>query len=208
MCEPSHSIVQFPDEDDRGPTGGLIDALPQEGFWERMKKRIGNWFHLSKMGRGHSETLGHLTLPGRRLLPPDTKYEAHWWERTVVLDGRFNGIEFDKAWALECANEYAHQVSIGSMHQLRQYLEVSMRKSYRPSSYLTAFTQMLNAKGRDAFQVKIKHLPFIHQRAFYEDYHIQDGFVDKAIKVMLGFTRKRELLVPEWADDPVAFGVT
>ena len=41
MCEPNHSIVQYPDHDpdrDDRPTGGLIDAIPGEhttkdGWW-------------------------------------------------------------------------------------------------------------------------------------------------------------------------------
>lgn len=193
MCEPTHSIVQYPDQDSGGnPTDSIIKAIPIEtkdgGVWQWLRKKIGSWFHFSKLGNGHSEAIGKLTPFARRLLPDDTKYEALWWNRTVKLDGRFYGEEFDKDAALQATQTYAEGVSIGSLTSLRRFLEVSMLKSERAYRYVEAFVQMLNKKGADAFNKLLKRYCF--------------NVVDhRVIKFVLGFTRKRELLVPEWADD-------
>lgn len=133
MCEPTHSIVQFPDEDDGGnPTEPRIDALPtlaqKEGWWTWAKKKIGRFFHLSKLGNGHSETLTLITPLTHSFLPIDTKYEALWWDRTVHLDGTFHGPDFNQSFALECATDYANRVSIGNLTLLRQFIEGSMKK--------------------------------------------------------------------------------
>lgn len=224
MCEPTHSICQFPDQDDNGnPTGGLIDAAISSGgkdtmtqstragqVWEWTKKRFGNWFHFSKMGFGHSESVGALPMAGRMLLPDDTKYEAQWWDRTVKLDGWFHGKDYDKQFALECASQYAHKVSIGSLTLLRQFLETSMRRSERPRAYLEAFVQILNTKGRSVLASKLKCLGLTPQMlpiSFYGRCNqLLNNQVDLAIKVMLGLTRKRRLLVPEWVDDRSLWG--
>lgn len=133
MCEPNHSIVQYPDQDDRGnPTSTMIDAIPSngDGFFTWAKKKIKSWFHFSKLGKGHSEAMSTLSAWARQRLPEDTKYEAAWWARTVRLDGRYNGgHEFDAAEAFNAAHEYAHRVSLGNMTLLRQFLQGSIQKT-------------------------------------------------------------------------------
>jgi len=58
MCEPAHSIVQYPtDFDDHNLPGGQMDSesrlkLALGKFWNT-GKRIKNWFHYSKLGAGH-----------------------------------------------------------------------------------------------------------------------------------------------------------
>jgi len=193
MCEPSHSIVQYPSQDDGGsPTAPLMDAIEKcqpEGWFARLKKRIGGWFHFSKMGYGHSEAL-LLTPESRRRLPTENRYEAWWWVRKVALDGQFFGPDYEKVDALECATAYAHKVSVGNLTLWRQFIESSMRLSKRPHSYETAFVDlMLTAKGRDAFKAKSVRV------------NKSRWNLETAIKLILGFSRKRELLVPEWADD-------
>jgi hypothetical protein len=200
MCEPTHSIVQFPDQDDDGnPTGGLVDAIPletkgQDGFWQWMKKRIGSWFHFSRLGNGHSEALGLLTVQARRRLPADTKYEATWWNRKVHLDGLFNGQQYDAQLALDCATTYAKAVSIGGLTQLRRFLATSMKKSERPWSYAETFVQMLKMEGYNAFNKLVK-------KFFGSVKQACTSKLDELIKLMLGFTRKRRFLVDAWADD-------
>src|SRR5436190_15067817 len=138
MCEPNHSIVQYPDQDDGGnPTERTLDLLPKkEGWVSWMKKKIKNWFHFSKLGFGHSEATARLSLIGAYHFPVDTKYEAQWWIRKVQRDGAYYGQAYDSEIALDCATEYAKLSSIGNLTLLRQFLEVSMRKSTRPESYV------------------------------------------------------------------------
>lgn len=189
MCEPTHSIVQFPDQDDKGdPIEAKIDALPSDGIM----KKIGSWLHISHCAYGHSEALGRISPMARLFLPRDTKYEAQWWDRSVHRDGSFHGPEYNRVLALDAATCYANKVSIGTLGQVRQFLENSIRKSeMHKDAYIARYiNNMLNRSGREAFLEKIKNL---------------FGVIDptKVVRdVILGWTRKRGFLVPEWADDP------
>jgi hypothetical protein len=199
LCEPTHSIVQFPDQDDnQNPTGPLVEAIPLEtkdgGMWQWLRKKIGSWFHFSRLGFGHSESVGQLSLSARMRLPADSKYEALWWNRCVRLDGLFNGPHYDAKPALECAETYAKAVSIGGLTQLRRFLETSMRKSERPWNYADAFVQMLKKEGCDAFNKMVKKFFDNVRKACASN-------LDSLIKLMLGLTRKRKLLVDVWSDD-------
>lgn len=202
MCEPSHSIVQYPDkDDDDNPTAGVIDAIPapQEmpsSMWAKFRKKVGEWFHFSFMGHGHSESIGRMSPFARRLLPQDTKYETAWWERRVRLDGTYHGPKWNQQPALEAATEYANRVCIGNMTSIRQFLELSMRHSERPYLYLERFYQMLTHQGRNSLYKRIKRLGETG-----DEYEIKN--LDLVIKLVLGYTRKRGLLVPEWADHGV-----
>jgi hypothetical protein len=208
MCEPHHSIVQFPDKDDNdNPTGPAVEAIPQqaEGWFAWGRRKLGEWFHFSKMGFGHSEALGQLCPLARRILPPDTKYEASWWDRTVRRDGPYYGRDYDAQPALDCAIQYARAVSIGNLALLRQFLDRSLRRSNRPWVYIDPFTRLLNLEGCNAFTRKLKRLLGItslsaltHMLGSVAD---NKDRLDTVIKVMLGFTRRRNWLVPEWADD-------
>jgi len=210
MCEPNHSIVQYPDkDDDNNPTGPRIDALAPPvgtdgGYWTKLKKKVDSWFHFSYLGLGHSETIGRISTTARWMLPLDTKYEAQWWDRKVKLDGCYNGHEFDKAEALESATVYASKISIGNLHTLRQFLETSMKKSEAPWRYIYNFPMMLTPAGRDLLQDKLRSA--LHNKTnWITSFQCQDN-LDTIIKVMLGFTRKRNLLVPEWSDDGKLWG--
>lgn len=198
MCEPMHSIVQFPDQDDDGnPTGGKIDAIPQSGLWSWGKKKIASWFHFSKMGFGHSEAMATLTPTARWVLPPDTKYEVAWWKRQVKIDGGYSGAYHDASDALEAATEYANRTSIGNLTLLRQFVETSMRKSERPNAYYDNFHSMLTIDGRNQLGSKVRNIV----GSSYLTENIVKSNLDKLVKIMMGFTRKRGLLIPEWADD-------
>lgn len=149
------------------------------------------------MGHGHSESIGKLTPLARRLLPDDTKYEAQWWDRRFRLDGYFHGPEWNKQCAFTAAKDYAERVSIGNLTTVRQFIEMSMRHSERNYGYVQMFPQMLNRKGRDIFHEKMKRFKLaINGWGNYEN-----EALDRVIKLMLGYTRQRNLLTVEWADD-------
>jgi hypothetical protein len=216
MCEPNHSIVQYPDEDDRGPTATRIEALPEvkEGWFKEKLKQILRWFHLSRPGFGHSEAIGAVPILARtNFLPTDTKYEARWWDRRVVLDGAYHGHQFDKDEALACATEYANRVSIGSLQALRNFLEVSMRKSASMVLYVRRFlSDMLRKEGRDLLWAKVRLIlgarAVADSRLNYQLITVADDKREAVIKAVIGFTRKRSLLVPEWSDDNKLWGLT
>lgn len=214
MCEPNHSIVQYPeDRGDSGPTMPFLEPSIGRRVLE-IGRRIWKWLHFSKLGSGHSESVRSLgSFFSNNLTPEETRYEARWWDRTIKLDGSYNGEAYDKELASAAALEYAKAVSIGSLTALRNFLEVSLRKSIRPFGYLDYFLDdFLNAKGRDLAVSKLTRLlgrnyreKLGYRRSILSTLDIksgeQAGPVEIAIKVMLGFTRKRELLNAAWADD-------
>lgn len=204
MCEPSHSIIQYSDpdgdNDNNGSAQGGYRARQLTQGLGKWTKKIKDWFHLSMMGQGHSETIG---ARASNVAMYDyheifALYEAHWWNRKVVPDGFAavrSGPRFDCAW------QYANQVSIGDMTQLRRFLETSMRNSVRPQQYADLFwTSMLNRDGRQQFESRFSKVFKRNLRGNGMANVVRDK-KSEFTKFMLGFTRKRDLLVPEWADD-------
>lgn len=203
MCEPTHSIVQYPDQDpDSGtPTGSKIEAVVG-GFRDWFKK-ISSWFHLSVLGSGHSQAIVSTKI-AERMLPIPTFYEGMWWDRTVRLDG-FNYMghrrtpekEQEAKLALECAEEYSKRVVIGNLSMLRRFLDTSMRKSVRPEMYLRLYMDQLIVKEkRDQVNKRLQSVA-----KWTRPGELIKNHLEQIIKVMLGFTRKREFLCPAWADD-------
>lgn len=220
MCEPAHSIVQFdpPDDDNDDqnsgtPTGRLGMFVGNIGKWF---KKIGGMFHVSMMGAGHSETLSSISAEKQAfLLPPDTKYEAKWWNRSFVLDsdyrgrnvtldrfGRFVPIHSDpvrKQLAYENAKQYADLVSIGSLHSLRQFLGATIDKADNLGLYNAAFRQILTPKGRCHYENRLKQADLLETNL--NKIEKLDNVREAFKRICLGLTRARRLLVPEWADD-------
>lgn len=210
MCEPHHSIVQYPqnrDDDFSGgggaPTEDLLKPSIGKGILDWFK-RIKEWLHFSKLGTGHSEALRKIGTFSS-LIPHETRYETRWWDRTTRLDGKFYGLEFNQESAWQAAHDYAKVVSIGSLGLLRNFLEVSIRKSEKPYMYVKkVLDELILPKGRDYASRKLKA---ILNRKTYNLFdslglnHRKDNSVEAAIKVILGLTRKRHLLNAAWADD-------
>jgi len=216
MCEPCHSIVQYPDHDDDDRSSGTPteQRISKLGQWLR---KFGQWLHLSKMGNGHSEAVAKTSLQTELFLPTPTLYEVNWWERKMHIDGAFRGgfnrigrnaMARQSEWsdqykevremlrkeAFDAAQHYANAVSIGNMTTFRRFLTVSLQKSDQPTKYVEHFTLMLNRTGRDSLCQRIKEFTMRCGR-------VSKTNVDRVTKLLLGFTRKRELLISEWADD-------
>ena len=196
MCEPSHSINQFDDQD--GPRAGMLKShLQQPESW---LKKIWKWLHFSRMGAGHSEAIKATGYVEGHTIPDITRYEVHWWNRKVKRDGLYVGSEKAEADdALEAASEYANRVSIGSLQSLRRFLEVSIDKTPNPKQYVKAFRDMLTADGLLQFEKRLQKFGGVLYLAN------RDWAEEKLRKIIAatccGFTRKRGLLIPEWADD-------
>ena len=247
VCEPHHSIVQWDDSDDQdNPTQPLLEALPQhdtvfgmrppgEGIYGGIGmltipkakdfmawglKKIQEWWHLSKMGRGHSESLSLIKPKHRGRLPDDTKFENMWWQREVKIDGRYHGrFKSQEPFALEAATTYAKKVVNGNMTLLRQFLAGSMKHTVGRAgawAYVERIFDMLTLGGKDVLTKKLKQLlrPDVGNLSRTGRMFLSygDGLaakvnqnVEMVIKVILGFTRKRNLLVPAWADDPTVW---
>ena len=218
MCEPCHSIIQYPDGDDDDRSTGTPVEQRISG-WGEWFRRIGQWLHLSKMGKGHSEAIKTTSFEAELYLPTPTYYEVNWWERKIHLDGSFRasfkrlgcnalnnypGTSYAQEIALKqrrqeeamvAARQYANAVSIGNMTTFRRFLTTSLQKTVDyHQKYVLHFELMLNRNGRDLLHKRLKEFTMRCGR-------IRKTNADKVTKLLLGFTRKRELLIPEWADD-------
>lgn len=210
MCEPAHSIVQYPDKTDDDhdlPQGNMpmdvrIKKTLGERFSEWWGKHIGSWFHFSKVGNGHTSAIS-LTGKASLILPEHTRYEGLWWERKFILDGRFHGPKSDLADAFEAAKKYHETTVMGSMKQFRRFFEQSLCKTDRYASYIVRFVEnCLNQKGREQLLKKARQL--FGKTAQVEcliNRRTSDAKKEQIIKFLMGFTRKRTLFLPHWSDD-------
>lgn len=218
MCEPKHSIVQYPDDDNDDQSTGTPTSVRIAGWGEWLRK-IGQWLHLSKMGKGHSEAIKTTSLEAELFIPTPTYYEVEWWQRKLSLDGSFRS-EFKRVGhnalenvpgiyalreeitrkrrmqqeAMGAAQQYANAVSIGNMTTFRRFITTSLQKTEMPTKYVLHFELMLNHNGRDRLKRRLKEFTMRYGR-------ISKTNINQMTKLLLGFTRKRELLIPEWADD-------
>lgn len=222
MCEPTHSIVQVddpnnpPDDSDTGSPQATFSSsllMSKLGSWA---KKVKNWLHISKLGRGHSETVEarKVSVASYHYDMVFTLFEAEWWHRKVKLDhgGRMYFTPPQREARLAAATQYAENMSIGDLGRLRTFLEVSMQNSDRPYLYAEQFRRaFLTFEGRVKFE---KEATTIFKKSLdniFCDITVPKGkkaptekgrvALDSFIKFMLGFTRKRKLIVPEWADD-------
>lgn len=201
MCEPHHSTVQFPSDD--STTGSPNDGRLHTGLGTLGKwlKKVGSFFHLSSMGSGHSESVLWAKTKADFLPNEVARYETEWWNRGVRLDGRFKGTSCFQQEALEAAERYSWAVSIGGMTQFRRFFEASLLNSERPQAYIDRFIEdMIRKEKRDetVYQLKAKLNRKQNNRLYVQH---GDSLLTTAIKVMLGITRQRSFLVPEWSDD-------
>lgn len=205
MCEPYHSIIQHQERNDDDPKGGGITPSNAWGLGKILDwgKKIKDWFHFSRLGSGHSESL--VWAQNKHLAVfPETRYEGAWWDRSFKIDGPFCGSSSLKPIAEEAAKEYCLETVIGNIQKVRKFLEVSMEKSYRPQLYVERMMEgMLTPKGRDEVLKRMYQVFAIKKggHGLHVDlYRILTSEREKATDFFLGYTRKRKLLVPEWAD--------
>ncbi len=209
MCEPAHSVVQYPhDFDDKDlPFGGQMDkesrlksALGKACKWT---KKIGKWLHLSRFGAGHSKAT---LVDGRQslYLPQATLYEGYWWNRKFSLDGCFKR---EDPLALKAAQQYHNDSVMGNMSLFRRFLETSMQKTSHPdgaSAYVqTLVTSVLTAEGGNKLLARFRRV--FGGKSFRLETvmgpHANGVELNRAIKLVMGFTRQRRLFLPHFADD-------
>lgn len=226
MCEPAHSIIQFPTE----IPSSMVDYKPRieravQGSFELQlqyaqpkEKRaileipqgivIGPFINYSRLGSGHSECLAQLKSKIREYIPEEMKYEALWWERRVKIDTIFDP-EWLKEFVIEesisAATEYARRSSIGDLKILRRFLEVSLQTSDRPSTYSYQFVlNLLSKRGRAKLNEALQKLFYgkkLHDLDTIEKCLREDRFKNQIIGIMMKITRERRNLNDAWADD-------
>lgn len=194
MCEPSHSIIQYPEYHDDMPVGPKLEALKPSWL-----EKIHNWFHVSKLGSGHSEAMSMNRLASR-MLPAEHRYDGNWWDRTVRPDHWHPDPD-----AVAAATKYCNRVCMGSISTLRRFLEISMKASDRPYSYAKVFVdKVLNLLGQTEFRAGMKRF-FTDGKNRYLEHDIQSCYThhspkfQKAVNFMMGFTRKPKFLRDQWS---------
>lgn len=206
MCEPAHSIVQYPgDYDDSDlPFGDTIDkesrlkaALGKAFRWT---KKIGEWFHFSHFGSGHG---GIANYRNTIFLPTPLLYEGEWWERKFHFDGW--GAK-PTTRSTEAARTYHDASVMGNMSLFRRFLETSMTSSSHPRGayvYVEALLEkVFTAEGANKLLEKFRRVFGRHATpAHVMSQQSSEQEVEKAIKITMGFTRKRKLFLPHFADD-------
>lgn len=193
MCEPYHSVVQFEDRGPGDPTSGRLDMVL--GPVKNLGRKVWDWFHLSKAGAGHSEALMK-ALASLHLVPNNTKYEIAWWNRVVKIDGYYHG-DMDNHRALIACEKYADASSIGDIQIFRRWFESTLRASDRGYIYIEMFRSMLSHEGRLTLEGKMKKIDPRFDGGGYGPYHLPQPMIN----AMVGLTRKRNLLAPEWSDN-------
>jgi hypothetical protein len=208
MCEPGHSIVQYPDHttDDNLPFGGQMDQesrlkaiLGSVADWAC---KVGRWFHCSTLGGGHSMATKPISYQVHRYLPRATDYENNWWNRSLVIDGVYQGPALDRDEAFAAAKTYSDEVVTGSVAKLRRFLEVSITRSkFHAYSYVTNLMEdTFTAEGRQAVMDRFRQLFHVHNIGDLR--RVFGGAMKQvAVNCLLGFTRRRKLFLPVWADD-------
>lgn len=236
MCEPFHSITQFPaisQEEGRftSPGDNLSVLLSQtlqapiitHGLalrdnavinvksdpFSNLGVEIDEFVNFSRLGLGHSESMEVAGLSRRKVpqLPDDTRYEVAWWERRVRIDGHFKGgPKWVEQQAFKSAEKYAQLSSIGNLSIFRRFLEQTVRKttaSRRACYFMRVLESLLTVEGRQQLYYKLQQAMGGQKGvdAIWSMEKLDADMFDRCVSAMLGFTRKRHLLVPEWADD-------
>lgn len=211
MCEPHFSFVQILQGQQRNINNMLFGQEIRNSHLPALE--IDTFLHYCSLGSGHTGANKKVNLQGgwRDFIKND--YECQWWDRVVRIDGYFKypreqGFDLEiknKEESLEAARIYANRVAIGNLSKLRHFLEVSLRKSSVPSKYASNFINILNKKGQDNYLKRLSQI-LGSTRGMFSSVNLPHWMavnknLDSTIKCMLGMTRRRQFLVPEWADD-------
>ena len=190
MCEPAHSIVQYPDDLPFGGGRGCGMVFGKVMDW---CKKVGGFIHFSKLGAGHSESLRISPLHDL-YIPEEARFEGLWWDRTFDFDS------FNSQRSLErkgAAERYHNDVVFRDMCSFRRFLETSLRQSDKCNLYAERLMEfVLTPKGRDKLYNKLRSLG--GGREIWKVFHV---LKPQAIKTVMGITRQRGLFLPHFADD-------
>lgn len=205
MCEPTHSIVQYPTVVEGEPIGHLVQAAIErpetKGLLLPTGSLIYGYLNYSSLGFGHSEAVGRLPYHVRSRLPEDMKYEAKWWDRTVRRDWGWDAPGYIDPNSYESAETYAQRSSIGSLPILRRFLEQTLMKTFRPSSYVSPFLEILNDNGQSALRESISKI--FSGKNINNQYTLstllESEKKEKVIGMMLKTTRNPRNLRDVWA---------
>jgi len=207
MCEPYHSVVQYPtnfSDDDLFMSGQMDNETRIKSVFGRgadWLKKIKGWFHFSSFGAGH-----HWAIPPKaeEYLPKPLLYEGEWWNRKFAFDG-YDWPQLSDA-SVAAAREYHNQSAMGNVCLFRRFLETSMLRSkayHGASTYVTRLIEdVLTTDGVNKLLEKFRRVFGKHAKpgsAMNSQCHPKQ--VKKGVDVVMGFVRKRVLFLPHFADD-------
>lgn len=205
MCEPYHSTIQWDVSDG---IQSMIQAAVEQGSRNALKLvsitdmiepgvKVGAYLHYSAAGAGHSLAAKLSTLKSN-FLQVRNDFETEWWNRSVKIDTFRHG---DETAALDAATIFANRKCIGDLNKFRSFLTRSLTQTENPATYVNAFVRMLNGDGQVELERRAKYI--IGKKAGWFDGHNLTQVMSPVslANFLCGFTKKRSLLVPEWADD-------
>lgn len=230
ICEPHFSFIQLLHSGEERNTNQILFGNEIANS-DLPTAEINDYLHYCSLGSGHTGAYTKLSHQAGHRDNQKNDYECAWWERKVKLDGGFYHPDLrvvnyfggpysfeDTSFAkirtnqrlaetyrkesMEAAIQYANRVAIGTLPQLRNFLETSIKKSNRVSSYFYNFPSMLNEKGKQDYENRLKKI--LGKKTIFQEF---DHFAqcskrgESVTKTMLGMTRRRQFLIPEWADD-------
>jgi len=195
MCVPFHSVVQYGDFQLNG--GGILDGahsvLSQLGY----AKRIGNFYHFSKLGGGHSIATRYKAKISY-YISEGSNWEGAWWNgftSKIAKDTPFSIPRSELPDAEHSANLYYDAVCMKNMRVWRNFVIKSIESCDDGGGrvgYLCRFKSCLTPAGLIQFENRIaSNLGAKHR------------FSPKATIPVIGWaSRKRGLFKDCFADFP------
>lgn len=225
MCTPYNSVIQVDlrsqrqlqssrdrddrhDDDDEGPTG-LLQTTKRRQLEIALGPKImeigqllGGLMHYHQPGLGHSECL-EMCADKAAIMPAHVFYESAWWDRTIRMDtGGSQTIETPEEVAnrTALAQQYDRKVCTGDLGTFRQWWQLSLARcnSQDLKLYCGNFLQMLTREVRDNV---VAHVKRRWDQALDGYSEIKEFFRQDISAYLAEQTKKRENLVPAWADD-------
>lgn len=220
MCEPCTSVIQYPAEESK--TGESNETKMKRGLGEKLSrfmKKVGGFFNLAHLGSGHTESVNWAETRVEYLPPEIGRFEANWWHREFHIDGYLKIEDALADESFKSAEIYTHQICLGDLGKLRNFLEVSINNTEKPTGYLQRMPEMLSLKGQEELMRKggiilnslsssVKNVhswkypnyECIWTKLMNKIRHDEANLVSNMLKAFLGLTRKREFLNDAWAD--------
>jgi hypothetical protein len=208
MCEPTHSVVQYPAFTEAGDP---VESYLQAAFMRSLSRgrRVGEMMHYSMAGFGHSECISKIPAADA-MLPEPTRYEGLWWKREFKIDGPFNGPFKDEASmkeAFAAAEKYSKLLSYGDVYTLQQFVRDAIQNSSNPQRYVDIVLQDVLRGGfravaydtiREALQGDTPNSRYAVTPGLRES---NKKVFDKLQTTVTGILSRRENFNEIWADD-------
>jgi len=199
MCIPAFSPVQYADFQLNG--SGLLQGAHSVLSNMGHSKKIGNFYHFSRLGVGHSAA----TLYKARIadyLNEGSYWEGFWWNgrQPIIKDKPFNMPESEILDARNAAQQYYETCCIGNIKTFRRWLLGSIEKTDRPDRFINRLEGVFHKNQFGQMQTELRiHAP----ASTNERVLISSEEKAMAARVIGKYLRRRKNFRDHFADDSV-----